>query len=681
MLKRCSCILVLLLTISAVPAEASILQTKHNFSKFAPAGNVYRSDAVDEVCIFCHTPHNANPQTTGLWSRELSSAQYTLYPGPTEDPRSSLEADPAQPTGSSKLCLSCHDGTIAVGDYYGRLDDPSLGAITGRTLIGTNLSVHHPVSIRLVAETEKPGTELVNPMLNPLANAKLEGGRVECGSCHDPHKNAPSFLRTLPDDGQLCTECHQQTGWIGSAHQISGAVWNGRTVGRWACLGCHTVHNAVGGTRLLRPSYNPRDGIYDQLEDDPETGACLNCHNGTIPGVPDIRGEFQKEFKHNLVGDPVHYPHEFEDGSFTVAMHVECVDCHDPHRVRARTDIREIGDHLVGPELEGVMGLKNIRYGTVAWQAPTAEIGRLWAIEGDQEAGLCLKCHSSQSPMSFDGRDYMKAMDIFFNPNNWATHGCIVPSKNRKPQHESYVYAGLVKELREKWDGIWEEVVIACSDCHGNDDTGEDRIWGPHGSNWGKGYVNGETPRWLLRTATIPSHYDDGEPVPADTDPIVCYLCHDINVYGPRNVQVGQNQSNNPNASVPAANKRSGFWFHGIRAHHKSSKVKYPPGVPNISCFACHGDYSDLSKPLSEIKSGGLHGANYARGDQPNTSPVHFLNGFAIEMFSSDEAIAQSSGTVSCGDYDYMVDGVSVGCDKHSSLQYTRRSIPPEAWD
>ncbi len=680
MLKRSTSILILILIICAASAQASIQETKHNFS--ASSGNDYRSDKVDQICIFCHTPHNANSKVA-LWSHELSSATYTLYPGPSEDVRSSLETDPTDPTGSTKLCLSCHDGTIAVGDYYGSLNNESgLGVITGRTLIGTDLSVHHPVSIELIAKT---GTELVNPMLDPDANSKLEDDKVECGSCHDPHKTATNFLRTPTDNGQLCTECHQQTGWIGSAHQTSGAIWNDQSVAQWACLGCHTVHNAVSGTRLLRPSYNPRDGVYDELEDDPETGTCLNCHNGTILGVPDIRGEFQKEFKHNLVGDPVHYPHEFEDGSFSMAMHAECVDCHDPHRVRARTDVREIGDYIVGPELEGVIGLKNIHYEGGAWTAPTAEIGRLYSIEGDQESGLCLKCHGSESPMSFGGHDYMKAIDIFFNPMNWATHGCIVPSSKRKPQNESYVYAGLVKELREEWDGIWEDVVLACSDCHGNDDTGEGRIWGPHGSNWGEEYINGVTPRWLLRTATIPSHYDDGTPVPVGTDPIVCYLCHDINVYGPRGLGLGQNQSNNANAAVPAANKRSAFWFHGISQHYKSSKVKYPPGVPNISCFACHGDYSDLDKSLGDIKSGGLHGAHYPRRDRedPNskTSPVHFLNGFAIEANSTDEAFAQNGATVSCGDYDYMVDGVSVGCNKHSSLQYTRRPIPPEAWD
>ena len=33
---------------------------------------------------------------------------------------SSLQAKPGQPTGTSKLCLSCHDGTIALGSVVSR---------------------------------------------------------------------------------------------------------------------------------------------------------------------------------------------------------------------------------------------------------------------------------------------------------------------------------------------------------------------------------------------------------------------------------------------------------------------------------------------------------------------------------------------------------------------------------
>ena len=59
------------------------------------------------ACQYCHTPHMALADTP-LWNHKLSDRVYEIYWS------SSLDAKVGQPTGSSKLCLSCHDGTIAL---------------------------------------------------------------------------------------------------------------------------------------------------------------------------------------------------------------------------------------------------------------------------------------------------------------------------------------------------------------------------------------------------------------------------------------------------------------------------------------------------------------------------------------------------------------------------------------
>lgn len=84
----------------------SVADTPHNLSVSGPGP--IRAASEDRVCIFCHTPHGARA-TAPLWNRNDSTASYLPYDSPT------LNADPGQPTGSSKLCLSCHDGTIALG--------------------------------------------------------------------------------------------------------------------------------------------------------------------------------------------------------------------------------------------------------------------------------------------------------------------------------------------------------------------------------------------------------------------------------------------------------------------------------------------------------------------------------------------------------------------------------------
>ena len=75
--------------------------------------------SIDEICVICHTPHNAvDPTANGLsyaplWNHEVASTVYTLYTSST------LDHTPGQPDGATKLCLSCHDGSVAIDNYGG----------------------------------------------------------------------------------------------------------------------------------------------------------------------------------------------------------------------------------------------------------------------------------------------------------------------------------------------------------------------------------------------------------------------------------------------------------------------------------------------------------------------------------------------------------------------------------
>jgi hypothetical protein len=78
---------------------SSVVNTPHNLSAGGP-GSV-RASSEQQVCIFCHTPHHAS-STQPLWNRRSLPGGYTPYRS------TSLDAQPGQPTGPSKLCLSCH---------------------------------------------------------------------------------------------------------------------------------------------------------------------------------------------------------------------------------------------------------------------------------------------------------------------------------------------------------------------------------------------------------------------------------------------------------------------------------------------------------------------------------------------------------------------------------------------
>src|SRR5437763_9762877 len=114
---------------------SSILNSPHNLSARGP-GQI-RAVNESQVCIFCHTPHNASP-VQPLWNRNMPVSAYKVYSS------GSLHAKPSQPTGSSKLCLSCHDGTIALGSVLSRGEPIVMsGGITtlppGSSNLGTDL--------------------------------------------------------------------------------------------------------------------------------------------------------------------------------------------------------------------------------------------------------------------------------------------------------------------------------------------------------------------------------------------------------------------------------------------------------------------------------------------------------------------------------------------------------------
>lgn len=238
-------VLIALFLFSIPYAFGGIATTRHNLSTSGP-GPV-RATTEQKICVFCHTPHNSIQIanfSTPLWNHALSTvSNYVLYSSPTLLSRTS----PAiQPDGSSKLCLSCHDGTVAIGAVGSNVTSTRTIDMTGTgaggvmpagiSNMGTNLSGHHPISIEVNAQliTDK-GTQCTNNLVSwrvcnppaaspikfkPTLNAYPTGTRtnigVQCSSCHDPHENTPAgnkFMRVNITGASgidpLCLTCHR----------------------------------------------------------------------------------------------------------------------------------------------------------------------------------------------------------------------------------------------------------------------------------------------------------------------------------------------------------------------------------------------------------------------------------------------------------------------------------------
>jgi len=169
-------------------------------------------NASGEMCNVCHTPHNALAVTDApLWDHTVTTATFTLYSSP------SMDATVGQPTGSSKLCLSCHDGTVALDNYAGETSGTTF--ISGVRNVGTDFSNDHPISFTYDATLATDDGDLFDPAvkLSSLGGTvdedMLLAGQVQCSSCHDVHRGGSSTgkLLVMSNAGSaLCLTCHDK---------------------------------------------------------------------------------------------------------------------------------------------------------------------------------------------------------------------------------------------------------------------------------------------------------------------------------------------------------------------------------------------------------------------------------------------------------------------------------------
>jgi predicted CXXCH cytochrome family protein len=187
----------LLTAAGSTAALATVVGTAHDFSTKGWSGG--------RICIVCHTPHGAS-QNVPLWNHAMTSATYALYTSPT------MDVTAGQPGYVSKLCLSCHDGTVAVDSYGGNQGSEYA---TGTALLGTNLADDHPIGIDWKHQTLETSAACQNCHFNDGIQPVLPfyDGKLECATCHEPHNNGTGgvkFLRKTVAGSQLCLHCHDK---------------------------------------------------------------------------------------------------------------------------------------------------------------------------------------------------------------------------------------------------------------------------------------------------------------------------------------------------------------------------------------------------------------------------------------------------------------------------------------
>ena len=205
------------------------------------------------LCNYCHVAHKfaadatyggLGPNGAGqlLWNHTLSSATgYTVYGSWTKQntdiatiqTSGNINADLNNP---SIMCMSCHDGTVAINSTYTGVIGPGYGSTpkyfggyTGGDAFVINpadVDKTHPVNFTYDATlagkagmrvpASSCGVDIANCGSNygqPSAVVPLFSGKMQCATCHEPHTNSHLLFRYFSavytaTNGSWCLYCH-----------------------------------------------------------------------------------------------------------------------------------------------------------------------------------------------------------------------------------------------------------------------------------------------------------------------------------------------------------------------------------------------------------------------------------------------------------------------------------------
>jgi hypothetical protein len=242
----------------AYPAGTGINGTVHDLATPHNGMNytAMPADQLQRICIFCHAPHSTyklSPANGGpgagvgtgpqapdafdylpLWNHELTAnyAVYQMYQNgpaaPTVGPQASQAIQYGMtPGGVSLLCLSCHDGSVAVNSY-GNSAQLSYSQSGGGPTIGAQYTIgkdnylgnHHPIgfdydAVQAVDTQIRPADTAFLGAAGPVRNHLYGAGntRMECATCHAVHNKGntgETLLWRSDTSSHLCLTCHDK---------------------------------------------------------------------------------------------------------------------------------------------------------------------------------------------------------------------------------------------------------------------------------------------------------------------------------------------------------------------------------------------------------------------------------------------------------------------------------------
>ena len=560
----------------------------------APASGSPVTGNMGSPCLYCHAPHSGIEGTPGvsgtpLWSQKLSNVtSYQTYTSTTMVNKT----NPAPPLGSnSSLCLSCHDGTVAVGTTtpYGQIAMSQSLAGTPADLT-TNLQSTHPFSFVTPLQAAPdlwPSLSTSPPSTQDTTGAvRLINGTVECGSCHNPHvqniDTSGDFLVIDNSQSALCLACHNTTPtgtgmglssnlatptstaaarlaqpaaspistsltgtkanplglWKNSIHangtnrvasQVAPDVYGlfSKRMSRPAALGPYTTLRKNG----CLSCHATHSSATKVLLRGPDDQTCLACHSGgstVAPPAPNIAAEMASpKISHVVANAASNSAHAANESS--VLNHNRHAACVDCHNPHGT---RQVGLSFPEPP--------QIRPSQAGVEGVSATDGRTLVSPAVNQYENCLRCHGTSAGKATNSAifGYLQTWAVSApDPLNVISQFSLTSTSSHPVMHDRtspYPQPSLRSNMLDI-DGARQGrsmgVRLLCTDCHNSDDNREFGGTGPNGPHGSK-YTHLLERRYDMSQAPVPGQPITNLIVPPNLTPTgnyaLCAKCHDL---------------------------------------------------------------------------------------------------------------------------------------------------------
>ena len=258
--------------IAGLPAATGINGSLHDMNKFV-GGN---ADSMGRVCVFCHTPHHAQSNdgqtdTAPLWNRDKTIGNFKSYewvtPANAFPEGYDFTIVEGGLIGPSRLCMSCHDGSIAVDQHGPAFAQTGTRFVSPRANLGLDLTQTHPIGFNYVD---------IRTWRNSIANVK-SGVDSEIV---DPELGfAQSITVTANDAALQGTYNDVVRGGKTGGKRIKDVLYSGTMM---TCASCHEVHNKENATQEAYTGVNGSDTSkapnYFLYAKQANSLICLSCH-------------------------------------------------------------------------------------------------------------------------------------------------------------------------------------------------------------------------------------------------------------------------------------------------------------------------------------------------------------------------------------------------------------------